>query len=131
MSSREASPSTPIAAQVVLRSAVHDRSGVRAATVHDALPQADDVREARRAFTALGFVVGPLVGDSFSIAADPKRFATVFGLAIGRGADGGIHDATGNPVDQLPLDQLPRDLAFRLRQVLFTRPPAFGPGVMP
>lgn len=105
-------PDTRFAAQVVL----------------DADPEG--VARARRAFEALGFHTGEYVGDSFSIEAGGECFRHAFGVALAQRADGAmhVHGAPDDVLQALPLQALPASLRRQLRHVVFSLPPAFGPG---
>jgi hypothetical protein len=72
---------------------------------------------ARRHFADRGFEVGPFVGISFSIAANPERFREAFG--------GAEPDPKGG---ELPLESLPDELRGAVLAVATDEPPAFGPG---
>jgi hypothetical protein len=73
-------------------------------------------------FRASGFDIGPLVGISFSIAAPVRRFEEFFQV---RGERQGPQPF---PTDELPLSSLNPTLREHVDAVLFTQPPAFGPG---
>ncbi len=95
------------------------------------LQPAADAARAQRAFTALGFSLGALVGGSFAIEGDAALFNSVFGVEPHQRADGGVVlRSSKSPVTggQLPLGALPATLQPLVSAVLFTEPPAFGPG---
>lgn len=106
-----------LSAQVILRSASGKRptgdARITADTLHEFAPAADTVAEAARAFAALGFEVGPLVGISFSITASPARFDATFGAKRGAAA--------------LSTAKLRPQLRALIETVTFGRPPDFGP----
>lgn len=81
------------------------------------------------AFTALGFTVGPFVGNSFSIEAGADDFHAVFGVRLAARSDGGV-TVDGRPpaAAGLPLQQLPASLQPLVSAVVVSEPPAFGPG---
>lgn len=106
--------SKPVAAQVLLAQAA----------------EAAEVQRAVRAFNALGFECGPVVGGSFSVAADAFVFDTVFGVRLQAGASGGVQvkNVLGRSMGgQLPVSALPGSLRPLVSAVLFTEPPEFGP----
>jgi hypothetical protein len=73
-------------------------------------------------FAAAGFLVGPLVGISFSIAAPVQRFEEFFKVRA---------EQEGHlpfPAAELPLSALNPDLRKHIETVIFTQPPDFGPG---
>lgn len=92
---------------------------------------ADAGARAQQAFAALGFTPGALVGGSFAIEADATAFAAVFGVRLRARSDGGVA-VQGAPrrtaVGELPVTALPASLQPLVAHVLFTEPPAFGPG---
>ncbi len=89
-------------------------------------------RRAQRAFGALGFAIGALVGGNFSIEAEASVFLAVFGVRVSARSDGSVSvgdcEGTGG---SLPLERLPSTLRPLVAHVLFTAPPAFGPGAAP
>ena len=126
----------PIAAQVVIATAAVADDQVTAANIHALLPNADAAARIARAFAALGFAPGPLVGNSFSIEAGAQVFRQVFGVLLRVGADGRVYDAAPRDAStaaltSLPVDRLPATLRAQVQAVVFSEPPAFGPGVMP
>ncbi|MET0507753.1 MAG: hypothetical protein ABWZ78_06160 [Burkholderiaceae bacterium] len=100
----------------------------------DALrPAAEVVERARRAFEALGFRSHPGAGHAFSIEADAVRFEATFNVRLSARDDGGMRVASpsGQTLSSLPLDALPPSLRPQLDAVVFSEPPAFGPGQLP
>lgn len=92
---------------------------------------ATQAERALQAFGALGFATGPVVGGSFSIEGDREGFAAVFGVRVQARADGGVAlrgAPRGTPAGELPRAALPATLQPLVAHVLFTEPPAFGPG---
>ncbi len=110
-------PEARYAAQVVLAAGPGELGG-------------DAVERARRGFEALGFRTGECVGDSFSIEAGGEPFRHAFGVALAQRADGAMHvrGAPDQLLQALPLQALPASLRQQLRHVVFSAPPAFGPG---
>jgi hypothetical protein len=97
-------------------------------------PATDTVDRARRAFSALGFEVGGCVGDSFSIEGIDDAFHAVFGVRLHCRPDGAVTIGDGSrqsSQDGLPLAPLPATLRPLVSAVVFSDPPAFGPGTMP
>jgi hypothetical protein len=121
------------AAQAVLAGAPADARSATAERLAAAPPSADVARRAAREFEALGFKTGPAVGHSFSIEGSADLFRSTFGLALVHAPDGSVREqsAQGKPVSTLPLNGLPASLRSQLKQVLFSAPPAFGPGTLP
>lgn len=90
-----------------------------------------EVARVLQAFLALGFQTGPVVGENFSIEGSGDRFTSVFSVRLKALPSGGVAilgAPTGTPKDELPLTALPVSLQSLVGHVLFTDPPAFGPG---
>src|SRR5262249_4090540 len=69
----------------------------------------------RDEFARAGFTPGPAIGTSFSIEGPTRLFNEYF------------HTQIGHPSGDVPLDKLPSQLRQRIKSVLFTPPPDFGP----
>ncbi len=125
-------PST-FAAQVILSGGPAEASAAIASRADELRPSAESADRALRAFTALGFKTGPCVGNSFSIEGSKALFKSHFDVRLKPRADGGMdfEGQAGTASGSLPLAALPATLRAQLQAVLFTEPPAFGPGVMP
>lgn len=96
-----------------------------------ATPLPEDSARAQSAFQALGFKTGPTVGGSFSIEGPGSLFRECFGVDLVYAA-GGVHRRGQKAaLSSLPISRLAPSLQGLVRQVLFTAPPAFGPGTMP
>jgi hypothetical protein len=120
------------AAQVVLTPAVDPQAQI-AANIGALLPPRERSERVKLAFGALGFRTGPVVGNSFSIEGDRGLFERTFHTRLSRDERGSVsieHAAPSEPMS-LPLDRLPKELREALAAVLFSQPPAFGPGHMP
>jgi hypothetical protein len=127
------------AAQVVLTPAVDPQAQI-AANIGALLPPRERSERVKLAFGALGFRTGPVVGNSFSIEGDRGLFERTFHTRLSRDERGSVsiergsvsieHAAPSEPTS-LPLDRLPKELREALAAVLFSQPPAFGPGHMP
>lgn len=127
-----------IAAQVVIAIPGVDAHTVTSRNVGSALPDAALAERVVTAFRALGFTCGEVVGDSFSIEAAPSVFRQVFGVSPQPGLDGRMHErprrglrAAARPLSGLPTDKLPETLRPLVKGVVFSEPPAFGPGTIP
>ncbi|HEX5956835.1 MAG TPA: hypothetical protein VFY37_12940 [Solirubrobacterales bacterium] len=72
-------------------------------------------------FGAAGFSTGPVVGTSFAISATRERFAATLG------AEGADLAAAGEPAE-LPLEELPGEVASAIEAVAVQGPPDFGVG---
>ncbi|WP_454616383.1 hypothetical protein [Bradyrhizobium cenepequi] len=102
------------------------------------MPDATLAARVVTAFRALGFTCGEVVGDSFSIEAAPSVFQQVFGVSPQLGPDGRMRErakkgvrAAAKPLSDLPADKLPETLRPLVKGVIFSEPPAFGPGTIP
>ncbi len=126
-------PHREISAQVILRPAGGRRpqgsAPATAETIQEFLPAPDLVRQARSAIQALGFRVGPFVGNSFAITAPAEVFGRALGVNLRVNADGGIEcvGKDGSGSYECPREQLPREVAQFVDAITFTPPPAFGP----
>jgi hypothetical protein len=122
-----------VSAQVVLRPASgkppDGQAIITAETLKDFLPSPETVATVPAAFSALGFDVGPVVGNGFSLTAPVERFEEVFQVRLQRQGNGSIQalGEEGARHFELPLHALPRHLAEKLVAVTFTPPPDFGP----
>jgi hypothetical protein len=121
-----------ISAQVVLRPASGRRSGepITSENIGEALPSIEAADRARKAFTAAGFEVGPLVANSFPITAPVSTFDKVFKTRMQRERPGGAMKAVradGSAKEELPLAALPHDVGSVIEAVTVTPPPDFGP----
>ena len=124
-----------LSAQVVLRSATGARPDgqalITSENIRDYLPTDETVTRAQRAFKALGFEIGPMVGNSFSITAPASTIEQVFKTKIRReGTRGGVKasESKGSGSYELPVSQLPSEIARDVEAVTFSPPPDFGPG---
>jgi hypothetical protein len=81
-------------------------------------------------FRQAGFIVGPLVGNNFSIAAQAAAFKSYFGVDLTGTPQSGVKvlGAEGAAALELPVDMLPTAIRDKVEAVLFTKPPDFGLG---
>ena len=110
-----------VSAQVVLRAGSGRPLDGKAAITTDQLesfaPAPEAVVQVQRVFREAAFEVGPMVGNSFSIAAPASTFERVFKTRL-----------TMPPRTlELPLRALPNNVARLVEAVTFTPPPDFGP----
>ena len=136
-------PDTPkIAAQVVIAAPGVDAQTVTSQNVRSAMPDAKVAARVVTAFRALGFTCGEVVGGSFSIEAAPGVFQQTFGISPQLDPDGRVRErakkpvkkgvrAAGRSLSDLPADKLPETLRPLVKRVIFSEPPAFGPGTVP
>jgi len=82
-------------------------------------------------FATLGFDIGTVVANSFSVSAPARVFEMVFRVRLRVTTNGGVevapHDPRSTASLELPLDALPPSLRVLLDTVTFTAPPDFGP----
>jgi hypothetical protein len=122
-----------ISAPVILPSASRRRpdgqTAITPETVRDFQPTAETVAEAKQAFAAAAFDVGPTVATSLSIAVPAGTFMRFFRTPLGRTARSGFQfiPEDGSASEELPLKSLPESLTRHVVAVTFTPPPDFGP----
>jgi hypothetical protein len=106
-----------ISAQVILQASTSSdlKTPITSANLKHFAPPSEQSAYAKAAFAKLGFTVGNVVGNSFSITAKPKIFEKTFGVG---------YSAT----DEAPIDNLAEPLRKTVRAVVFPPPPEFGPG---
>jgi hypothetical protein len=93
------------------------------------LPAEDGAARAQRAFVGLGFETGYWLGNSFAITGKAADFRSTFGVALALRPDGGVNvDGARQAPNGLPLQGLPQSLRPLVQAVVFSEPPAFGPG---
>jgi hypothetical protein len=87
-------------------------------------PSAEVVAETMDAFRNLGFEIGPMGGISFSITAPYRRFRELFQTLAARAPDGGVvvSEAAETPVRELPVENLPKEVARNVVTVTFEEP---------
>lgn len=127
-----------IAAQVVIATPGVDPHTVTSRNVRSSMPDTKLAERVVTAFRALGFTCGEVVGDSFSIEAAPGVFQQAFGVSPQIGPDGRVRErakkgarAAAKPLSELATDKLPETLRPLVKGVIFSEPPAFGPGTVP
>jgi hypothetical protein len=116
-----------ISAQVVLK----PKSGIMpkpesmtSENLESFLPDATPASQTRAHFESLGFEVGALVGNSFSISATPKKFEQHFHTKILRNNQfASLEDGSL----ELPIADLPAEVKATIDAVSFSAPPDFGP----
>jgi hypothetical protein len=79
----------------------------------------EEAEPVARSIRALQFEVGPHLGIAMAISAPRRTFERVFGTTVEDAPDGGWM-AGGRR--ELPLGQLPPELASRIRAVTFDEP---------
>ena len=88
------------------------------------LPDSTRASQTRAHFESLGFEVGALVGNSFSISAAPKKFEQHFHTKI-------LHTNHFASLEdgslELPVAHLPSEVKTAIDAVSFSIPPDFGP----
>ncbi len=116
-----------ISAQVSLKpksGAVPKPESITSENLDSFLPNAAHASQARAHFERLGFEVGALVGNSFSISATPSRFEQHFHTKI-------LQDKQFASLEdgslELPIEHLPAEVKTTVNAVSFCAPPDFGP----
>ena len=122
-----------LSAQVVLRSASGDVARddqLTADRISRFAPSPEAAARAAESFERLGFTVGPLVGNSFSITAPRATFESVFSVDLAHVAkrSGRKAKPARGESNLLPTSKLPKAVAALVSAVTFTPPPDFGPG---
>lgn len=122
-----------ISAQVILKSASGKRitngTALTSDNLADFAPDAQSVRNARRAFKQADFRVGWMVGVSFSITASVPKFAEFFSVRVVTDPHTGIRvkGLDGSLTYEIPLDRLNHPVADLIETATFDAPPDFGP----
>jgi hypothetical protein len=121
-----------LSAQVIVRPAVPRQRGAGPPTVDNVaefLPAPDAAQAVQRELTKAGFVVGPLIGNSFSITGPSAAVERFFRVRVRSSAKRGIEAVGKRGTISLELGrgQLPPAVAKFVEAVTFTPPPAFGP----
>lgn len=88
------------------------------------MPDATRASQTRAHFESLGFEVGVLVGNSFSITASRKTFEQHFQTKILHAKQ---HASLENGSLELPISGLPNEMKATINTVSFSAPPDFGP----
>jgi hypothetical protein len=119
-----------LSAQVILRGPSGRTATVpiTSANLSEFTPSPEAVAAATRYFAGLGFSVGQMVGNSFSITGKSSTFEKTFGVKLrrrGRGMEAVRADRTA--ALELPLEKIPSAVSQTLEAVTFTAPPDFGP----
>lgn len=127
-----------ISALVILRpagaEALSRTDPITSDTISRFLPDPQGARDVIREFKQLGFITGPLIGNSFSIEGKTAHFESVFGGQISESKDGLAFTASSSTVNtavetsrQLPLAMLAETVRQQLDSIVFPEPPDFGP----
>lgn len=121
-------------AQVVLRgargAAPKGDVAITSANVAEFIPSREAVAEVQEAFARLGFAIGTVVGNNFSITGPMSTFERVFGVRLRRPAPDQIvrEGVEGPEAFELPLSNIPPAIRRHVTAVTFTPAPEFGPG---
>jgi hypothetical protein len=117
-----------ISAQVILKpkaGMTPAAESITADNLESFMPDANLAATTRAHFESLGFEVGELVANSFSITAPRKTFEQHFHAKIEVTEQ---HAALKNGTLELPIDSLPKGVRATITTVSFSAPPDFGPG---
>jgi subtilase family serine protease len=104
------------------------REQITAATVRDYLPEPATVQNVRHFFERAGFSIEGQGGLGFSIVGPAEQFERVFGTKLIEETQRSVPSVqTERGQLELPLTNVPKDIASRIEAVTFTPPPDFGP----
>ncbi|MEP7038331.1 MAG: hypothetical protein ABI891_08310 [Acidobacteriota bacterium] len=123
-----------LSAQVILRPA--DGKGaippenITSENVHQIMPSAENVKNARKFCVAAGFEVDAGFANSFSITGDVELFEKTFKTKISQNEKQAVKAVGENDTEssELPLGNLPQEIKKIVETITFTEPPDFGPG---
>lgn len=107
---------------IVLRPArgrLRDKAPAQASNVSEVLPEPELAERVRAYFEGQGFLIHPLVANSFSIEGPRKLFEKLFPKA-----ELAALESTGG---ELTLGKLPAGIREAIEAAAFTKPPDFGP----
>jgi subtilase family serine protease len=116
-----------ISAQVSLKpksGAMPRPESITSENLESFLPDATRVSQTRAHFESLGFEVGALVGNSFSITATRKNFEQHFHTKI---LHSNQHASLEDGSLELPVAGLSDEVKATINAVSFSAPPDFGP----
>jgi len=123
-------PENIVSAQVMLVAADGTRPSSKSQITSDNIQQwkpADHtVAQVSAGLRAIGFEVGKCVGNSFSITGTKQLFEASFQTELKEVAGGGLRFARGGL--ELETEKLPPAFKAQIASIMFTAPPAFGPG---
>ncbi|MDT7810539.1 MAG: hypothetical protein QOJ42_455 [Acidobacteriaceae bacterium] len=128
-----ANPLSKVSAQVVLApesgASIGPNTPITSRNIEQFRPSPEAARTIRETLAGGGFEVGPLVANSFSIAAPVNTFEDFFKTKLRKEASGGLvaRSHANDYALELPLGALPDGLKKHLIAITFTRPPDFGP----
>ena len=117
-----------ISAQVILKPKAGQMPAAESITAENLesfMPDANLAATTRAHFESLGFEIGELVANSFSITASRKTFEQHFHAKIEVTEQ---HTALKGGNLELPISTLPKDVRSSITAVSFSAPPDFGPG---
>lgn len=121
-----------VSAQVVLCRARKNTPGeaaINTRIVNEPAPAPEAVAISVAWCRAVGFTVGPVIGNSFAVSAPSTTFERVLRVSLCEDGRGGMmaKGRSGAVCYELPLDALPRIVAQYVKVITFTPPPDFGP----
>jgi hypothetical protein len=116
-----------ISAQVILKAKsglMPQAESMTAENLEDFMPDESLASQTRAHFENLGFEVGELIGNSFSISAPRKIFEQHFKARIQNTKQ---HASLNDGNLELPISALPDEIRESVNAISFSTPPAFGP----
>ena len=122
-----------LSAQVIMRSAsgrtIDGRISITSDNLAEILPDPSAAAAAMEIFRSRDFVVGPIVGISFSITSTKEVFEEFFRSTVQEGEDGAFEFASAGVVigHELPPEMIPNEIRKYVQTIVFPPPPDFGP----
>ena len=122
-----------VSAQVVLKPAKQpddsSPTAITTATIAAYQPAPESISLATRELAKLGFDVGHVVGNNFSITAPPETFKKVFNVTLSPDKKGiKSKRSDGTLTSSLPVRALPQPVADHIQAIALPEAPDFGPG---
>jgi hypothetical protein len=123
----------PVSAQVILQPAKKGKDApgipVTAANVQEVLPSQEGIALVTERLKKMGFAIGNVVGNNFSITAPREVFEKVFKVEITHQKRGmRSKRSDGTVTDELPVKALPAPVAAHIQVIVLPPAPDFGPG---
>jgi hypothetical protein len=123
-----------LSAEIALRSAsgksFDNQTSITSENIADYLPPSEVVEKARGVFAKAGFEVSKPAGLGFSITAPASVFKKVFKVRPVPDSRGGVKVMEAGAAEggyELPVKNLPKELAQYVAVATFSPPPDFGP----
>lgn len=122
---------TLLSAQVIMRPLGRGRirsAEITSENINRIIPVSDNAEKVRRFFSKIGFEVGSLFGNSFSLTGKRALFEKVFHVRVNSVTSGALVVLkNGVTQSEFPLDRIPSEIKELIEAIAFTSAPAFGP----